>query len=286
MAERLSKIERKIESIEQLSAIVSAYRGIAAARLHEAEDRLDGIRSHAATIAGAIGQLLGLRSHESQAMPLPEPTGPRLVLALCSEQGFVGSFNSRVLDETQRQIRTPGERPCKLFVIGDRGLAIANERGVTVDWSAPMAAHADEATALGDRLVEALYAQIEREGVSRAMIVHAVSGRAGPDVVTRQLIPFAFERFSASSAPLPPLINLPLPELVGALAQEYVFAELCEAVMLSYEAENEARMMAMLSARTNVADRLAILQTQARLMRQQEITAEVVELAAGVEAET
>ena len=43
-------------------------------------------------------------------------------------------------------------------------------------------------------------------------------------------------------------------------------------------------MMAMASAKTNVQTKLAVLSQRERQLRQQEITTEIVELAAGAEA--
>jgi len=56
------------------------------------------------------------------------------------------------------------------------------------------------------------------------------------------------------------------------------------ALMLSFAAENEARVRAMLAARANVKERLAELTHSYRQVRQDEITADIVELAAGAGA--
>jgi hypothetical protein len=45
--------------------------------------------------------------------------------------------------------------------------------------------------------------------------------------------------------------------LLERLAAEYVFAQLCQAGMHAFEAENEARMLAMTSAKTNIETKLA-----------------------------
>ena len=67
---------------------------------------------------------------------------------------------------------------------------------------------------------------------------------------------YDFGRFSTASPATPrrnpPLITLAPQRLLSRLAEEYIFAQLCEAIMLSFAAENEARMRAMIAARTNV----------------------------------
>ncbi len=69
--------------------------------------------------------------------------------------------------------------------------------------------------------------------------------------------------------------------LLERLAAEYLYAQLCEAAMHAFEAENEARMMAMASAKTNIETKLAALSHRERQVRQEEITAEIIELATG-----
>ena len=51
--------------------------------------------------------------------------------------------------------------------------------------------------------------------------------------------------------------------------------------MLSFAAENEARMRAMIAARSNVHTTLNQLIGSFRRLRQEEITADIVELSAG-----
>ena len=51
--------------------------------------------------------------------------------------------------------------------------------------------------------------------------------------------------------------------------------------MLSFAAENEARMRAMIAARGNVARKLDELVGSFRRLRQDEITDEIIELSAG-----
>jgi len=51
--------------------------------------------------------------------------------------------------------------------------------------------------------------------------------------------------------------------------------------VLSFAAENEARMEAMIAARSNVVRKLDELVASFRRLRQEEITSEIIELSAG-----
>jgi F-type H+-transporting ATPase subunit gamma len=80
------------------------------------------------------------------------------------------------------------------------------------------------------------------------------------------------------------LITLAASVLLERLASEYVYARLCEAAVHAFAAENEARMMAMAAAKTSIESRLAGLSQREHQLRQEEITTEIIELAAGAEA--
>ncbi|MDE2006156.1 MAG: F0F1 ATP synthase subunit gamma, partial [Rhodospirillales bacterium] len=80
----------------------------------------------------------------------------------------------------------------------------------------------------------------------------------------------------------PPLTGLAPDLLLVRLAEEYVFAELCEAALSAFAAENEARVAAMVAAKSNIERVRTGLEARERQTRQEEITAEVAELAAAI----
>jgi F-type H+-transporting ATPase subunit gamma len=285
MTERVSEVEARIGSVKQLSAVITAMRGIAAARSREAGARLEGVRAYAATIGAAIAQALALQADDH----VPPGTGGRsdqhLVFVLCAEQGFAGAFNSHVLDAAQSLMARDDGGVTTLLLVGDRGVKTAAERNVPCADAIPMAAHIDEIVNLANRLTELLFDRLRTGDVVRVTIVHSVPepGQSSP-ITIKGLIPFDYARFPVASGILRPLITLSPQVLLAQLAEEYVFAELSEALILSYAAENEARMRAMVAARDNVGRKLDELSARARLLRQEQITAEVIELASGASA--
>jgi F-type H+-transporting ATPase subunit gamma len=278
VTERLSDVVARIGSVRQLSSIIGAMRGIAAARAREARERVEGVRAYARTVGGAIGQALTFVDGFA-AGGLRDGRDGHLVVALCAEQGFAGTFNRRVLDAAGRLLKSAGSDRAELLLLGGRGLAVAHERGLEFGWSAPMVAHVDEVAALADRVTEQLYARLDSGRATRVTVVHAAPALSAEiHVFERTLAPFDFARFPRARNPSPPLIALPPPMLLAQLAEEYVFAELCEALTLSLAAENEARMRAMTAAKTNVSTMLDDLIARSRQLRQEEITNEIIEL--------
>ena len=279
MSGKLSEVEGRIGTVHQLEAVITAMRGSAAARSREAHSRLDGIRAYAAVIGEAIGQALALApAAEPTTREAGSPQG-HIVIVLSAEQGFVGSFNERVVGAAEGHLNAGGS---ELLIVGDRGAMVAAERALTFGWSAPMVAHAEEAPLLASRITDALYSRLEKDQVRRVTMIHAVPAPSVTfEVVERVLVPFDFARFKVAPRSIPPITTLPPDRLLAELAEEYVYAQLCEAVMLSFAAENEARMVAMIAARSNVARKLDELVASFRRLRQEEITGEIIELSAG-----
>ena len=282
MSGKLSEVEKRIGTVHQLATVISAMRGIAAARSREARGRLDGVRAYASVVGAAIGEALALASQTAPAEVRDNRPGGDIVVALCAEQGFAGAFNERVIDKAAHLLK-PG--PAELLLAGHRGEVVAAERGVAIDWSASMVAHADEAPALANRITDVLYDRLRAGRARRVTAVHAVPGPSGSiEIVQRKLLPFDFARFQVAQTAIAPIVTLPPERLLAELAEEYVYAELCEAIILSYAAENEARMQAMIAARANVERKLSELVGNYRILRQEEITAEIIELSAGAAA--
>jgi F-type H+-transporting ATPase subunit gamma len=169
-----------------------------------------------------------------------------------------------------------------LFLIGTRGGAVAAERGVAARWTTPMPSHSLGVPKLADRIADALYAAIATGEIDR---LDAVFSRwqpgQGSNVVRRRLFPLDMASFPRPADANAPLLNLAPEALLSELTADYIQAQLCNAALHAFAAENEARMEAMAAARNQIERQLSSLQATQRLVRQEEITAEIIELAAG-----
>lgn len=279
MADRLPDIITQIQNVRQLEAVVTAMRGIAASRAQKARSLLAGVEAYSDVISRAIGQALSSLPLDAAIAAPRGQTKPGLIL-FCAEQGFAGAFSERVLDAAARDLDQ-----ATLFIVGTRGATVAKERGIEPAWSAPMAAHVEAIPSFANRLADALYGYVATGAVAEIDILFSRSATSsGIQVDRHSLLPIDFGRFGRPKQIQAPLISFSPHALLERLAPEYVYAQLCEATMHAFAAENEARMIAMLAAKTNIETKLAALSRRERQLRQQEITTEVVELAAGAEA--
>ena len=279
MAERLADIVTQTQNVRQLAAVVTAMRGIAASRAQKSRSLLAGIEAYSDVVSRAIGQALSLLPSDMTASPPLRHARLGLIM-FCAEQGFAGAFSERVLDAAAGDLGDAAT-----LIVGTRGIVVANEREIKPAWSDPMATHVDAIPSFANRLADALYGHVAAGTIAKVDILfsRSVSG-SGIHIDRHSLLPIDFERFVRPLEKLAPLTTLAPQLLLERLTTEYVYAQLCDAAMHAFEAENEARMMAMASAKTNIETKLADLSRRERQLRQQEITTEIVELAAGAEA--
>ena len=279
MTERLADINARIAGMHQLGAVVNAMRGIAAARAQQARAQLAAVDSYASAIAQGIGRAMAIK--QAPELARAAPTTKQAIVLFCAEQGFAGAFNERVIDAVHGEFGK-----AVLFVVGSRGIAKLGERGIVADWHGAMPAQSVFIPKFADRIAEALYQRIAAGTVDQLDVVHSQwSAGHGVRVLRRCLFPLDVDLFSMAIDRSPPLQNLRADELLASLTSDYVHAELCQAALHAFAAENQARMEAMAAAHRQVATRLIELHATQRRIRQEEITAEIIELAAGASAD-
>jgi F0F1-type ATP synthase gamma subunit len=204
MSNKLSEVQARMNGVHGLESVVGAMRGIAAARSREARSRLDGIRACARIVSAAIGDALLLiddhASHEIANTDAKQDAA--MVIVLCAEQGFVGTFNEHVIDAAlASSLGAARASSTEYLLLGDRGIVAATERGLNVGWSAPMVTHADEVPALADRLTGVLFQRLVAGRTTRVSVVHATPNpTASVQTVEQTLLPFDYGRFSAASS--------------------------------------------------------------------------------------
>jgi F-type H+-transporting ATPase subunit gamma len=271
----LGESQARIASIRKLKTVVGAMRGMAATHTQQARNALDGFRAYTKVISGGLARAVELLG-EDGAPNAPPATSRTAVVVVTAEHGFAGAFSERVLDTLAEAENS--ER----FVIGARGLVLAEQRGWRVDWSTSMASQASGVGATARRVADALYAGFVNQRFARAEVVFAKLSGAATSVVVRQpILPIDLAAFRDPHSGPPPLANLPPRRLIEQLVGEYVFAELALAALESFASENAARLATMESARINIDEKLEELSGLDRLLRQEQITAEVQEVTSG-----
>ncbi|WP_425417264.1 F0F1 ATP synthase subunit gamma [Oricola indica] len=272
----IEDIKDRIGNIGQIEGVIVAMRAMAAAHAQEARRHLQAIREHEETVARSMAEALSLVPEMASTKERGESEQTHLRIVVGAAQGFSGQHNERIVTGALEQNDEPEDR--QYLLIGQRCISEFAERGIRPVWSANMVAHAAEVPALASRIVDALFVPLERGEVHSVSIVYADPASTEMALTIRRLMPFDFGRITAPRRPSPPITLIPAPRLLEQLVEEYVFTEVCEALMLGFAAENDARMNAMTRARSNVKEIAQDLQRKFHQVRQEETTTEIIEL--------
>ncbi|MEO3477154.1 FoF1 ATP synthase subunit gamma [Phaeobacter sp. CAU 1743] len=265
----LARIEARLESLGQLGVLVTAMRSMAAVRAREAQEALIGTQAFCATVDRAIASLSQLPGRKT-----PDETGAPVLLVITSENGFVGGFNTRIMEHVQ-EIRMPEER---LVLIGRRGQILAGEMHMQPEIALPMTSRVSGVTQLARRATNRLM------GATHARVVFAQHEKSGTyAVVHRPVLPLAADP-PQNAAAAPPLHHLPTPELLDRLAGEYLFAEIAHALMESLACENNVRLLTMDAATRNIDSRFDKLRREERQALQEQTTSDMLDVIVGSEA--
>ena len=267
---RLAEIEARVTSIGELEDVVGAMRALAAVRMRQAADGLAAARAHVAVVRAAFDAAQSL-------LPEASPRGPtdkRLLVVFCTEHGFAGAFNERLLDRANECGKSP------LVVVGSRGASVARERGLAVVASLPGSSHPAGVLEVARCTAAAISEYLDRAHLARVDVIYGCEhGLGAPAIDAMQLLPVV----PSSSAPtLSPLHHLEAPRLVEQLVHELMFAELARVAMEALAAESSARVQAMSAARDNIERKLGDLRRAEHRARQDQITTELLDLITGV----
>lgn len=267
MTERLADIADRIEGIKQLGSVVNAMKGIAAARARMARSEVAAVDSYASSIAAAMAQVL---ADDGSAVVAAGEVG---VLVFGAEQGFAGAFSERVLDSIDVAAQ-------EMFLIGTRGISVAASRGIIPGWTGAMPSHTAGIPKLADAITKAVYRAVSKGQITRLDVIFTVWNEGRAMLSRHTLFPIDRSSLPARVGPLP-LMQVPRAALIDSLGQDYFHALVCKAALHAFAAENEARMVAMSSAANQIARELDTFQATLRRVRQEAITAEIIELGTG-----
>jgi F-type H+-transporting ATPase subunit gamma len=272
---RPEDISNRIANIAQIEDVVITMRGMATAYAREARFHLSAIREHESTIANATATAIKMLPNGVAFDDESQSGTAHLKIIVGASQGFTGAYSENLVSGV---LHTDTSEEVDFILIGQRCIGEFQQRGITPVWTAAMAAHAAEVPALASRVAEILFDRLSQNMINRVSLVFVDPEQHEVTLTIRTLIPFDYLRFENSVSSEPPLLTISRQSLLERLVEEYVFTEICEALMLGFIAENEARMNAMTRARSNVKAISQDLEREYHQARQEQTTLEIIEL--------
>ncbi len=281
--ETLDALQRAIEVSRQLKEIVRTMKVLAAVSIRQYEKAVASLAQYGHTVElGLIGVI--------QRAGLPHQrlrTGGWAAVVFGSDHGLCGRFNETLLDFVNDCL---GEgRGVRILAVGARADMGLEARGLAVEECFFVPGSVAGITLTVRQILEKI--EVWRgEGIETVdLFHHKTYGRARYRPVQQRLLPLEemrLRRFGRRAWPgrSLPSFTLPPPLLLAALLRQYLFISLYRACAESLASEHGQRLVSMQLAEKNIGQRIEQLTRTYQQMRQEQITAELLEVVAGFEA--
>jgi len=246
-----------MQSVRDLQSVVKTMKGLAAVNIRQFERATRTLRDYDKTIEQGL-QILLQRHPEVASSPLTEAEGPLAVIVLGSDQGMCGQFNTRIVNDLQKNLSTNdvARDPVHLLAVGTRVGAELDTQGWPVTELLQLPGSASD---IRRRVHDLLYRiqQWRGQGVGRVWLLYhrPLSGASYRPHLAR-LLPLRTTWLQSllqrtwSTRQLP-MCTQHWRELLGTLVRQYLFVALYRGLAESMAAENAARLASMQAAASN-----------------------------------
>ena len=282
----LKDIRRRIQSVQQTQQITRAMRMVAAAKLRRAQDAILAARPYAERMRRTLAEVVRGDAAPQHPLLLARQVARVEVVAIASDRGLCGAFNSNILktcDGAIEEWETAG-RTVSIAGAGRKVQEYYKRRkpqAQTKVWSG--LASVDYAQA-----VEMAHYASGRFLSGEADEVWLVYSEFVSTLTQRprrvQLLPVAPKGEAGGEDPAPYEIEPTAEALLRVLVPKALEVEIFRGLLENQAGEHAARMAAMESATRNTEELIATLTLQYNRARQAAITKELIEIVSGAEA--
>ncbi|WP_163339472.1 F0F1 ATP synthase subunit gamma [Desulfopila sp. IMCC35008] len=262
---RYRKVELHLSQLRELQSIITSMKTLSQLELRKLS-RLT--RSHSGMVEVLEQTVIDFLTY----FPRPPTEKDNTIwLLVGSERGLCGGFNELLVDrlfhewpecvDKQQRVLAVGHKLCRRLdemLPGHEGIAGA--------------CASEEITSLLSRVVRAAKKQLmHHNSVTLRVLYHSDEHRK---MICRQLLPPEGVRVSTKRT-FPPLLYLDPETFFSKFLQHYLFLGLTQLISDSLMVENRYRTQHLGGAIRRLDERLTILNSRARSLRQEEITEEI-----------
>ena len=288
----LRDIKQRIVSVQSTRQITRTMEMVATAKIKRAQERIESARPYALAMMEVLGNVAKFVKGASHPLLETHPSRDRVVvIAITSDRGMCGAFNSNILRMTEQIMAEEREAGATvdLIAVGKKAVSYFRYRGVE-----PLAAYRDisEKPTIAD---------------ARSIAAHVIGSYSEGELDGVEIV---FNRFKNVAEQKPEIHNLlPIPRTVvhsgdeelDSIVPEYLFEPsaadvlarllptyvetlIYRSLMESAASEQGARRTAMKSATDNANEMITTLTRSYNRARQASITNEIAEIVGGAAA--
>jgi len=280
----LKEIRNRITSVSSTMQITAAMKMVSAAKLKKAQDAITAMRPYAEKLTELLQNLSAtLDGDVGGEFTTQRELKKVLVVAITSNRGLCGAFNSNVIKEVKNRADFYAGKQVDVFAIGKKGNDILTKTLTVVDNQSHVF---DELTfenvtkiaeTLTQKFVSGEYDKIE-------LVYNQFKNAATQIVQTEQFLPLAPIKSDKPASTGDYIFEPSKEEIVLTLIPKSLKTQLYKGIRDSFASEHGARMTAMHKATDNATELRDQLKLTYNKARQAAITNEILEIVGGAEA--
>ena len=288
----LKEVRNRLVSVKSTQQITKAMKVVSAAKLRKAQGRIVQMRPYAQKLQAMLTQLAdSLEGSEGKKFYTVRPVKKVLVVAITSDRGLAGAFNSYVIKEAINLMKetygpqlksnnidviTVGKKAYDFF--SKRNYNLVKEHNtifadLTFEAADKIAGNIMQAFLDGKYdAVDLIYNRFKNAAIFLPTVEHflPIPVEAAKEGAKKTKADFIFEPSQEA--------------IVGRLISQSLRVNFFRTLLESNAAEHGARMTAMDKATENAEDLLKALKLQYNKERQATITKEILEIVGGAQA--
>ena len=288
----LKEVRNRITSVNNTMQITSAMKMVSASKLRKAQDAVTQMRPYALKLQEVLqGLSSGLDTSENEYGRASDGKNV-LIVAVTSNHGLCGGFNSQVIKRVNKMIETTysgknitvltfgkkaedAYRKTDYFIKGTLLPRNTNEIFEHLDYA--------HASAAASKIMDAFAA---KQFDSVVLVYNHFKNAATQIVMEEQFLPIAplEASESVSTSDVDYLFEPSKEEIVSDLIPKSLKTQFYKALLDSHAGEHGARMTAMHKATDNATEMVKDLKLRYNKARQAAITTEILEIVGGAEA--
>ena len=306
----LKEIKGRINSVKNTLKITSAMKMVAAAKLHKAQTAIGGKLPYEqqlrCTLAGilqdddlqkAIHDRLGLGNADRHQLvhlhdvhmdeyPSKEDVGRVALVLFSSNSSLCGAFNANVIREFNQTFKALSERgytpdDIDVYAMGRKIADAAIKSGLTLTEDLSEMADKPSYEDAADLASVLIHSFISGDVGQIILIYSHFASAASQPVVRENYLPLALHDLDKTAEPVDYILEPDPIQLAKELLPKVLRLKLYTVLLDANAAEHAARTVAMQIASDNARNLISELTLAYNKGRQQEITAEILDLVGG-----
>ena len=291
MSGALKEVRNRIQSVKSTQQITKAMKMVSAAKLRRAQDAIIQMRPYAEKLQEMLSNIISNAEGDvNMALAAERPVQKVLVIAITSDRGLCGGYNSNIIKLAKQVIRekysnlSAGKDNAELLPLEKKGYEhFSKNKFKVIDryWNIFSELSFEHVAAVAKFAMDAF----EKGEVDAVELVYSEFKNAATQKFTvEQFLPVKRTERKKGEAKADFIFEPDKNILITELMPKILNTQLYKAILDAHASEHGARMTAMDKATENAEELLKTLKISYNRARQAAITTELTEIVSGAAA--